>query len=151
MIIYIDADGCPVTDITIKAAVKYNIEAVAVADTSHYFESENELVSVLIVSKGSDSADFAILSRCKSGDIVVTQDYALAAMCLAKGAHPINQNGILYTNDNIDEMLMRRHINRQIRNAGGRTPHARKRKNEQNEAFSAALYGLINKLLLTNK
>lgn len=151
MTIYIDADGCPVTDITIGLAARYNIGVVAVADTSHYFESENELVSVLTVSKGSDSADFAIISRCAGGDIVVTQDYALAAMCLAKGAHPINQNGILYTNDNIDEMLMRRHINRQIRSAGGRTPHAKKRRAEQNTAYAAALDRLINKLILTNK
>lgn len=150
MLIYVDADGCPVTGLTIKIAAEYNLHTVVVADTAHYFDIDSELVTTLIVSKGRDSSDFAIVSRCAKGDIVVTQDYALAAMCLTKGAYPVSQNGKLYTDSNIDDMLMRRHINRQIRSAGGRTPHAKKRVKAQNEAFEAALRGLINKLQLTN-
>ena len=150
MVIYIDADGCPVVDITVNIASEYNIPSVVVADTAHYFDIDSELVKVLIVSKGSDSSDFAILSRCARGDVVVTQDYALAAMCIAKGAYPVSQNGKQYTDSNIDGMLMYRHINQKIRSAGGKTPHAKKRVKAQNDAFDTALRELIGKLLLTN-
>lgn len=150
MIIYVDADGCPVVRLAIETATEYNLQTVVVADTAHYFEIDNELVTTLIVSKGADSSDFAILSRCSKGDIIVTQDYALAAMCLARGAYPINQNGKLYTDENIDGMLMQRHIGKQIRAAGGKTHHAKKRVKAQNDAFEAAFRKLIEKLLLTN-
>lgn len=41
----------------------------------------------------------------QKGDIVVTQDYGVAAMALGKGAYAIHQSGKWFTNDNIDEML----------------------------------------------
>jgi hypothetical protein len=147
MKLYIDADGCPVVNIAVNIAVRYGVSVVVVADTAHYFDFDNELVSVIIVSKGNDSADFAILSRCARGDVVITQDYALAALCLTRGTHPINQNGKLYTDDNIDDMLMRRHINRQIRLSGGKTAHAKKRVKAQNESFASAFESLIAGLL----
>jgi hypothetical protein len=131
----------------INIAMRYDIPVVVVADTAHYFDFDNELVSVVTVSKGNDSADFAILSRCINGDIVLTQDYALAALCLTRGAHPINQNGKLYTDNNIDGMLMRRYINKQIRLSGGKTPHAKKRIKHQNESFASAFERLISDLL----
>lgn len=145
MILYIDADGSPVVDIAVKTAAKYGVEAFIVADTAHFFESDK--ARVLIVPKGSDSADFAIISRCLRGDVVVTQDYALAAMCLAKGAYAINQNGLYYTDENIDGMLMRRHINRKIRMSGGRVAHMKKRDKSLDVKFEKAL----EDLLLTKK
>jgi uncharacterized protein YaiI (UPF0178 family) len=90
------------------------------------------------------------LSRCGKGDIIVTQDYALAAMCLAKGAYPINQNGMLYTDENIDGMLLQRHIGRQIRAAGGKTHHIKKRVKAQDDEFEKSFRSLVKKLLLTN-
>jgi uncharacterized protein YaiI (UPF0178 family) len=150
MKIYVDADGCPVVRLTIKIASEYNIPIVVVADTAHYFDIDNELATTLIVSKGADSSDFAILSRCGKGDIIVTQDYALAAMCLAKGAYPINQNGMLYTDENIDGMLLQRHIGRQIRAAGGKTHHIKKRVKAQDDEFEKSFRSLVKKLLLTN-
>ncbi len=137
MILYIDADGCPVVDIAVKTAAKHGVEVFIVADTAHFFESD--IARVLIVSKGSDSADFAIVSRCVRGDVVVTQDYALAAMCLAKGAYAMNQNGLYYTDENIDGMLMRRHIKRKIRMSGVRMSHMKKREKGLDEKFEKAL------------
>lgn len=141
MKVYIDADGCPVVDIAVKVAVKYGIKALIVADTAHFFESG--AAEVLVVSKGSDSVDFAIISRCARGDVVVTQDYALAAMCLAKGAYAINQNGFCYTDENIDDLLMRRHINRKIRMSGGRASHMKKRDKSFDEKFESTLEELL--------
>lgn len=150
MKIYIDADGCPVVKITLAIAEKYGVSTIIIADTAHYFDIDSPLVETVIASKGIDSSDFAIISRCERGDIVITQDYALAAMCMAKGAYAINQNGRAYDNDNIDELLMRRHINKKIRQSGGRTPHTKKRVKALDEAFTTALERLISKLLLTN-
>ena len=86
MKIYIDGDGCPVIDITIKIAKQYNLECIIITDTAHSFNKYD--VKVIIVSKGADSVDFALVNKITSGDIVITQDYGLAAMCLAKKAIP---------------------------------------------------------------
>ncbi len=100
MRIFIDADGCPVTESAINFAKQHNIECYVVCDTSHEFSFN--YASVITVSKGKDSADYKIVNLISPGDIVVTQDYGLAAMCLAKNARAINQNGLIYTDNNID-------------------------------------------------
>ena len=92
MTILIDADGCPVVDIAVKIAVKHKIDCIILCDTSHIFEKAG--AKTITVSKGSDSVDFALVNMVQAGDIVVTQDYGLAAMCLARRAVPISQNGI---------------------------------------------------------
>ena len=95
MKILIDADGCPVVDICIKSAKRHGIECLILCDTSHIFEREG--AKTVTVSKGADSVDFRIVNLLERGDIVVTQDYGLAAMCLARGASALNQNGLIYT------------------------------------------------------
>ena len=82
MRIFIDADGCPVTESAVILAEQYDIECYVVCDTSHEFSFNNE--NVITVSKGKDSVDYKIVNLILPGDIVVTQDYGLAAMCLAK-------------------------------------------------------------------
>lgn len=107
MKIFIDADGCPVIDITLAIAKEKGIECILITDTSHYFSKEG--AETITVSKGADSVDFALVNRISAKDIAVTQDYGLAAMCLAKQAYPINQNGLVYDNNNIDALLLSRH------------------------------------------
>lgn len=126
-------------------AKKYEIEAIIICDTAHVFEKEG--VETVVVPKGADSADFRLVNMARPGDIVVTQDYGLAAMCLAKGAVPVSQNGMLYTEQNIDGLLSFRHISKKIRAGGGRLKGPSKRTMEQNEAFSRALEALIKRLL----
>jgi hypothetical protein len=79
-------------------------------------------------------------------DIVITQDYGLAAMCMAKSAIPISQNGMIYNNDNIDALLLQRHTAKKIRMAGGRTKGNTKRTKEQNFIFENKLRELVIKL-----
>jgi Uncharacterized protein conserved in bacteria len=141
MTILIDADGCPVIDITVKIATEHKIDCVILCDTSHVFEKAG--AKTITVSKGSDSVDFALVNMVQAGDIVVTQDYGLAAMCLARCAVPISQNGMIYTNDNIDALLNERHTAKKIRMAGGRLKGNSKRTAEQNAAFDMALRGLL--------
>ncbi len=150
MKILIDADGCPVVKIVLEISAEYGLKVIVVSDTSHFFDFNENTAEVITVDKGENSADFALLSRCERGDVVVTQDYALAALCLAKGALAINQNGIEYSDKNIDSMLMSRYISQKIRRAGGKTTHIKKRTEAQNAAFSSGFEKMLNKLLLTN-
>ncbi len=141
MTLYLDADGCPVVNLSIRAATEYGVPCVLLCDTSHVFERPG--ARTVTVSKGTDSVDFALVNLVRPGDIVVTQDYGLAAMCLARRALPIHQDGMLYTADNIDALLMRRHEARKIRSAGGRLPGPKKRTAEQDAAFERALHTLL--------
>ena len=105
MNILIDADGCPVVDLTLQIAKRFDVPVIILCDTSHQIEREG--AQTLVFDKGSDSVDFALVNRVKLGDVVVTQDYGLASMCLAKRARVLNQNGLEYTADNIDALMLR--------------------------------------------
>ncbi|MCL2775395.1 MAG: YaiI/YqxD family protein [Oscillospiraceae bacterium] len=142
MTVLIDADGCPVVDITVKTANQAGIECVIICDTSHIFEKPG--IKTVIVSKGNDSVDFALVNMAQKGDIVVTQDYGLAAMCLARGAVCVNQNGMIYSDGNIDSLLMQRYTSKKIRMSGGRTKGPAKRTQEQDKAFEQTLKELIS-------
>jgi len=139
----IDADGCPVVDIAVCAARQHKIECLIICDTAHEFHKEG--ARTITVSKGADSVDFALVNLVQRGDIVVTQDYGLAAMCLARGAVPINQNGMVYTSDNIDALLHQRHTAQKIRRGGGRMKGPSKREAEQDRAFKAALKAVLER------
>lgn len=141
MRILVDADACPVVDIATRLARASGIECLLLCDSAHDLRREG--VRTLTFTKGADSVDFALVNLVEKGDVVVTQDYGLAAMCLARGAQPMNQNGLLYTGDNIDSLLMARHIARKVRSAGGRLKGPRKRQPAQDEAFEAALRALL--------
>lgn len=144
MRLYIDADGCPVVDIALRIARAFGVETVLLCDTSH--ELHRSGAETVVVSKGADSVDFALVNRLKPGDVAVTQDYGLAAMCLARGAHPIRQDGLLYTAENIDALLSARHTAQKIRRARGRLKGPAKRTPEQDRAFAAALTRLLQEL-----
>ncbi|SIT75781.1 YaiI/YqxD family protein [Edaphobacillus lindanitolerans] len=141
MKILVDADGCPVVNETIRTAGRHGVPVLLLCDTAH--EMFREGAETIIVSKGADSVDFSLVNRVGKGDIVVTQDYGLAAMVLAKGGRPIDQNGRLYTDDNIESLLGSRYISRKVREAGGRMKGPKKRKAEANERFERNLEALI--------
>jgi len=141
MTVYIDADGCPVVDITVKLSAKARKECVIICDTAHVFEKPG--AKTITVSQGNDSVDFTLVNMIHKGDIVVTQDYGLAAMCLAREAVPVSQDGMIYTDGNIDALLMQRHTAKKIRMAGGRIKGQSKRMPEQNRAFEEALNELL--------
>lgn len=142
MRILIDADGCPVVDLTVKVAREHQLECLILCDTSHHFEKPGAIT--LTFSKGADSVDFALVNLLLPGDVVITQDYGLAAMCLARKARVLSQDGMEYTNDNIDSLLLARHTAKKIRNGGGRLKGTPRRKPEQDEAFDRALRGIVS-------
>ena len=149
MKLMIDADGCPVVALAVKTAEKYGVRCVLVCDTAHTFS--NVPAEIITVSQGADSADFRIVNLLDAGDIVVTQDYGLAAMCLAKNATALNQNGLIYSEKNMDELLLSRHIHKKVRRAGGRMKGPKKRTKQQDEAFEKALIALFEERTQNNK
>ena len=142
MTILIDADGCPVVDLTIACAARYGVPVTLVCDTSHYFERDGALT--VTVAKGADSVDFKLVNMIKPGDTVITQDYGLAAMALAKRAHVLSQNGLVYNADNIDSLLLARHTARKVRMAGGRLKGPAKRTPAQDDDFRRALLAVLD-------
>ena len=141
MELFIDADGCPVTNIAVALAKKHGIPCTLLCDTAH--EMQRDGAKTITVSKGADSVDFALVNLVKPGDLVVTQDYGLAAMCLSRGAVPIHQDGMVYTNENIDSLLFFRAAAKKVRNAGGRLKGPSRRTKEQDRAFEDALSRLL--------
>ncbi|KXH86887.1 YaiI/YqxD family protein [Sporosarcina sp. HYO08] len=142
--ILIDADGCPVVNETIRIARQFGLRCILICDTAHEFHRDG--AETIIVSKGADAVDFVLVNRVQKDDIVVTQDYGLAAMVLAKKGHPIDQNGRLYTEENIDQLLFARHAAQKVRMAGGRLKGPKKRSKESNIRFEENLTQLCTRL-----
>lgn len=137
MRLFLDADGCPVTGQAVGLANTYKIPCTIICDTSHEINLPH--AETVTVSKGADSADFVIVNLLQKGDLVVTQDYGLAAMCLSRGAKVLHQDGFFYTEDNIDALLHFRAEAKRARRGGARLKGPRKRTKEQDDAFTAAL------------
>ena len=149
MKILVDADACPVTKTVVKIGKKYNKEVILFTDTSHIID--DDYATTVIVDKGPDSVDFALINKTKPYDIVVSQDYGVATMALSKKAFCINQNGLVYTDENIDNLLQKRYVSQQIRKAGGRTSGPPKRKKENDLQFEKSFIRLLEHALQLNK
>ena len=143
MQIYVDADACPVVGIVEETAKKYKIPVTLLCDTNHVLYSDYS--DVVVVGAGADAVDYKLISICHSGDIVVSQDYGVAAMALGKGAYAIHQSGKWYTDDNIDQMLMERHLNKKARRSSYKNhiKGPKKRTEEDNERFAQSFEKLI--------
>lgn len=141
MTVLIDADGCPVVDIAIRLCKTHHVPCLILCDTAHEFHRDG--AQTLVFDKGADSVDYALANRVRPGDIVITQDYGLASICLARRARVLHQDGWEYTRDNIDALLLVRHESRKLRAAGGRTKGSKRRTDAQDQAFEAALQKLL--------
>lgn len=147
MKILVDADACPVVKTVEKIAAKYGVPVTLYCDTNHILNSDYSTVRT--VSAGADAVDFVIANECKKGDIVVTQDYGVAAMALAKGAYGIHQSGKLYTNDNIDQMLAERYAAKKARMASKKNhlKGPKKRTSDDDKNFEQSFEKILLKLL----
>ena len=113
MKILVDADACPVVKKIESVARQHQIPVILFCDTSRILQSSYSQIEV--VGAGPDAVDFALIKECAAGDIVITQDYGLAAMALSKKAYALRCNGMRYTDENIVRMLEERHIVKKVR------------------------------------
>ena len=119
MIIYIDADACPVKQEVYRVAERHGLSVVLVANSSMAIPKA-PWIELVLVDKRGDAADDWIVERVAPGDVVVTQDILLAERCLKeRGARPIAPNGKAFTAANIGEALARRELMERLRQWGG--------------------------------
>lgn len=146
MRILVNADACPVIGIVERVAKAHGIPVMLLCDTNHVLKSDYS--DVKVISAGADAVDFALINLCRHGDVVVTQDYGVAALALGKGAFAIHQSGMLYTQDNIDQMLMERHLARKARMGKGKyhLKGPKKRTREEDEAFEKTFEDLLDSM-----
>lgn len=142
MKLYVDADACPVVPQTLRIANALGIPVVLVCDTSHEFS--NVKAQVILCEKGTDSADLVLVNQLSPGDFVITQDYGVAALALSRGCRAINQDGMEYSDANMDALLFSRHMGKKIRAAGGRTKGPKRRTPQQDAEFEQALRTILD-------
>lgn len=143
MQIFVDADACPVVRIVEEVAKKYDVVVSLLCDTNHILSSDYS--EVIVVGAGADAVDYKLISICHKGDIVVSQDYGVAAMALGKGAFAIHQSGKWYTNETIDLMLMERHLNKKARQSSHKNhlKGPKKRTQEDDERFAQSFEKMV--------
>ena len=141
--ILIDADACPVVREAVDMARQRSLPVTLLCDEHHLLTSD--YAQVRHISSGTDAVDIALMNLCRRGDIVLTQDYGVAAMALGRGAYAIHHTGKRYTDDNIDLMLMERHMAKKARRASGKhhlrgpAKFTQDDRSRFREAFSALL------------
>ena len=141
MKVLIDADACPEVDIAVRLCKEFDIPCLLLCDTAHQMHRDG--AQTLVFDKGADSVDFALVNRATAGDLVITQDYGVASMCLAKGARILHQDGWEYTEYNISGLMEQRHAARKFRASGGRVKGPAKRTAAQDKAFASSLRALL--------
>ena len=146
MKIFVDADACPVVRIVETVAKRRQIPVTLLCDTNHVLTSDYS--EVITIGAGADAVDFALINLCSRGDVVVSQDYGVAALTLGKGAYAIHQSGREYTQENIDLLLMERHMAKKARMSKSKH-HLKgpaKRTREDDERFEAAFEALLERI-----
>lgn len=144
MKIIVDADACPVKNIIKEIAVKYSIPVIMVCDTSHVIN--DDYCKVITVDKFADSADIYLINLAAEGDLIITQDYGVAALAIGKKAYALSNNGMEYNNDNMDKLLFERFLGKKVRRAGQRTKGPRKRNENDNRDFADGLNKILAKI-----
>lgn len=107
MILYIDADACPVKEEALRVAHRHNMQVYLVSDGG-IRPNPHPLVEVVVVTQGADAADDWIVDKIAEGDMCVTGDIPLADRCIKKGARAIRHNGEMFTTANIGNQLAMR-------------------------------------------
>lgn len=144
MKIYVDADACPVKEIIIEEAQSSNVSVFLVKSISHYSSAKDpEGVESIYVDTGADAADYRIMKMASNGDLVVTQDYGLAALALSKGCVVLHHKGFQFTQQNIDGLLQNRHLSAQARKAGKKTKGPKAMSMEDRATFRELLQSFL--------
>lgn len=143
MKVLVDADSCPVLDVVRQVCERAGVPVVTVASYRHQITGEGHIT----VGPEPEAADLAIINRTERGDIVITRDYGLAALVLARGAHALNHWGHRFRDEEMDSRLAQAALNERLRRTGRRvhTPH--RRTHERGVPFAVALRTLLQEVL----
>ena len=144
MRVYVDADACPVKSIIERVAKEKSVPVTMIIDVNHILISDYS--EVITVSQGADSVDLYLINKVSEGDVVISQDYGVAALALGKKARAVSNSGLIFTNENIDKLLFERFLGKKQRNSAKgkkRLSHIRKRTLEDDEAFEKSFRKLL--------
>lgn len=145
MRVLIDADACPVVRLAVEICKEKNIEVILYYDDSHI--TSNDYAKIVLVSQGSDAADYALINDVLKNDLVISQDYGVAAMALAKGVRCMNQNGKEYTPENISNLLEMRALSKKLRKSSkSHIKGPKKRTKEDDFMFIKAFNKIIEEM-----
>ncbi|OPY58236.1 MAG: hypothetical protein A4E55_01055 [Pelotomaculum sp. PtaU1.Bin035] len=141
MKIIVDADAIPrnALEICRQAATEFSVSLVTVASFNHQIESEHHVV----VGNAPQEADLQVVNLTREGDIVVTQDWGLAAMVIGKGAAAVSPAGRIFNPATVDFLLEERELKARHRRSGGRTKGPAKRTVKDDNNFKKNLYKLL--------
>lgn len=143
MKIIVDGDSCPGKDIIERIAKKHDVKLIIFCSIDHMLKSD--YAEVRYVDKGSQMVDMKVANEAVKNDIVISQDYGVAAMVLAKGAGALSPKGKIYTNENIDGLLFQRHMSYKARRGGAKVSNPKKRIKEDDKRLEDNLNKLILK------
>ncbi|MFL2132566.1 YaiI/YqxD family protein [Desemzia sp. FAM 24101] len=148
MHVYIDADASPVKNIVIEEGLKRGLPVTLVTSIAHYSTTEYPPgVQTVYVDTGAEAADYRIMQLVKKEDLLITQDYGLASLCLAKGCLVLHHTGFRYTADNIDQLLQSRYLSAMVRKSGKRTKGPKPFTNEDRDKFRELLKGVLDSVV----
>lgn len=149
MKLFIDGDGSPVKDVAIAVANTFGVPVVVVTSFDHYSTKDyGGKVQFIYVDQGADAADYRIVQLIQPGDLLITQDYGLAALVLPKGVRVLHHLGYEYTKESIDGLLEQRYFSGKIRKSGGHTKGPKPFTKADSETFKETLTALLS---LTNE
>lgn len=145
--LFIDADACPVKREALRVAERHGLQVFMVSNGG-IRPDPSPLVETVIVPAEPDAADRWIAERIEPGDICITQDTPLAAVCLGKGGSALRSNGELFTQNNIGNALALRDLMADLRAANPLTAMGSGRSftKADRSRFLGALDTLIRKL-----
>ncbi|WP_281888193.1 YaiI/YqxD family protein [Paenibacillus sp. YYML68] len=143
--IMVDADACPVKPEIRQAAALHGVPVLMVASFDHRLQPE-EGVQIVQVDRSSQSADLYIANKVSPGDVLVTQDFGLAALALGKRAYAMSNRGQLYQDKSIDFLLERRHEQARLRRGGKYTKGPKPFTEQDRQIFLQSLTKLLSRL-----
>ncbi len=144
--ILIDGDACPVKDTIFAVGKAYNLPVVVICSIAHFTRKQDERGQWIFVDSSYQNVDMELVNRAQPGDIAITQDYGLAALLLNKHCIVLHHSGFQYTEDNIEQLLMNRHISAKIRQAGGRTKGPKPITGEHKRQFGQLLEKVVQEV-----
>ena len=139
MRVLVDADACPVLELVRRLCAEAVVKVITVSSFRHDIRGPDHVM----VGPEPQAADMALINRTQRGDIVVTQDWGLAALALARGAHALSPWGHRFLDEEMDGRLAQRALHARLRRGGVRLPGPRRRTAAAAAAFAQALRALF--------
>lgn len=141
MKILVDADACPRSALAIcrQLGEEYRVPLWTVASFNHNIISDHHVV----VGNGDQETDIRVINLTEKGDVVVSQDWGLAALALGKGAKAVSPVGRIFNLETIPFLLEEREAKSKFRRGGGRTKGPKKRSAADDCHFERSLRNLL--------